>query len=206
MLAVLGTVPQVKATIDEQFSPVVVYVQYGFGIGSALVPKSAEGLAAKMFAKAGVRTVWRAGLPSDHPGIQPILIEVTSGTPKTFHPGALAYALVYERVHIRVFWDRIDEVGGSSLANNLLAHVMVHEIAHILEGVDHHSLEGLMKARWSVDDILQMQRKPLPFDPYDLRLIHTGLARRTSARQNQMLSKDAQQDEPVAIFRSNIVR
>jgi len=36
----------------------------------------------------------------------------------------------------------------------LLAHVLVHEIADILEGVDQDSEEGVMKAHWTADDLL----------------------------------------------------
>ena len=36
-----------------------------------------------------------------------IVVTLLTSTPKTFHPGALAYALPYEGVHIQVFYDRI---------------------------------------------------------------------------------------------------
>lgn len=55
---------------------------------------------------------------------------------------------------------------------------MVHEITHILEGVNDHSPEGIMKARWTDADIKGMIVKPLSFAPRDVRLIHIGLADR----------------------------
>ena len=38
----------------------------------------------------------------------------------------------------------------------LLAHVLVHEITHVLEGVDRHTGQGVMKARWTEDDLALM--------------------------------------------------
>jgi hypothetical protein len=59
----------------------------------------------------------------------------------------------------------------------LLAHVMVHEIAHILQGVYRHSDNGVMKAVWTGQDYSQMRVGALPFAPEDVELIHLGLAR-----------------------------
>jgi hypothetical protein len=62
----------------------------------------------------------------------------------------------------------------------LLAHVMVHEITHILERADRHSAEGLMKASWTPDDLVKMAYKPFSFDPVDVVLIREGLANRAN--------------------------
>jgi hypothetical protein len=104
-------------------------------------------------------------------------------TPANEQPGALAYALPYEGKHIVIFYDRVrTEVEPSRvpalLVPALLAHVIAHEIGHILEGVNTHSRSGVMKARWSTDDYLDMAWKPLPFAPEDVFLIHRGLEQR----------------------------
>jgi hypothetical protein len=62
------------------------------------------------------------------------------------------------------------------MENTLLAHVLVHEITHILEGIPHHSQDGVMKAHWTPQDIVRMASRPLPFDPQDVALIQYGLA------------------------------
>ena len=69
----------------------------------------------------------------------------------------------------------------------LLAHVLVHEITHILEGVNWHSEVGVMKAHWTADDLMQMMYKPLPFDPQDVLLIRKGLANRGPPARNPPL-------------------
>jgi hypothetical protein len=95
--------------------------------------------------------------------------------------GAFAYSLPYGGRHIVVFWDRVLRKVGSSVAPILLAHVLVHEIAHILQGVSRHSKTGIMKATWGPEDYFQMRTKPLEFTDEDVALIHRGLAARSLA-------------------------
>ncbi len=117
---------------------------------------------------------WLSGTPKAHQRKQLILIDITSETPVTLQPGALAYAEAFGS-HIRIFWDRVSNTGGSSLACELLGHVLAHEITHILVGTNHHSRTGVMKAHWTAHDIEQMRDKPLPFDPLDVELIHKSM-------------------------------
>jgi hypothetical protein len=112
------------------------------------------------------------------------LASITLGitnTPRNFHPGALAYAEPYagqsEGVHIRVFFDRVENVAGSSsMVPILLAHVLVHEITHILQDSDHHSEEGVTKKRYTAADLYHMSFRPLPFSQLDIDLIRRGMS------------------------------
>jgi hypothetical protein len=147
-----------------------------------------------MFAKAGVHIQWRTDRPKlDQPN-PPIVLDITSHTPGTLKPGALAYALVYEGVHIKVFWDRVQESANCNpgLTHKLLAHVMVHEITHVLQRINGHSENGIMKAHWTQSDILQMRLKPLPFESDDIRWIHYGLAARASAMQRVLAATNTE--------------
>jgi hypothetical protein len=175
MLAVIGTVAQAKGSSGAQPSLVTVYMQIDWA-GGKFRPIYAKSLASEMFAKASVRIRWRMGPPKRKQDVLPILIEITSKTPTTLLPGALGYAQVYEGIHIRIFGDRVENAGGVNLTDRLLAHVLVHEITHILEGVPHHSQDGVMKAHWTAHDLVRMSSRPLPFDPDDVALIHYGLA------------------------------
>ena len=143
------------------------------------VRASALKLANKMFATIGVRLDWRSGEPPRTSSTRPIGIELATDTPVKLLPDALAYTKPYEGAHIRVFYDRIQsEV--PSLRAVLLAHVLVHEIVHILQGIDRHSDSGVMKAVWTARDHLQMRVEALPFTPEDDMLIRLGLALRAS--------------------------
>jgi hypothetical protein len=90
----------------------------------------------------------------------------------------MAFALPKERVHITVFWDRVQHAKSFVSTSVLLAHVLVHEITHILQGIGRHSDSGVMKARWTGEDYEAMVRKPLPFTSDDIELIRRGAAAR----------------------------
>jgi predicted Zn-dependent protease len=96
-------------------------------------------------------------------------------------PGALAFALPYEGVHIQVFYNRVQAATEPELTPTVLAHVLAHEITHILQGTSRHSESGVMKARWNHDDYLQMKLKPLSFTEEDEQLIRFGMAGRANA-------------------------
>ena len=152
-----------------------VYVRNSANVSDD-VKVQAENLAASMFDSIGVQIDWRCGEPRSS-SEQALAIQLATDTPKDEKPGALAYAKPYEGVHIVVFWDRIDF---GAAPTRLLAHIMVHEITHILEGVSRHSETGIMKAQWTDEDHRAMLVQPLRFAPVDVDLIHRGLAARNS--------------------------
>lgn len=131
----------------------------------------AEGLASKMFVAAGVTIDWRRLNACPANGIR---ISLSENTPATDHPHAYAYALPFKGTHIVLFWGRIEEAAGQGTLPYLLAHVLVHELTHILEGTCRHSDIGVLKAVFTQADIANMEFHPLPFAPEDLELIHAG--------------------------------
>ena len=136
----------------------------------------AEGVANQILAAAGVKMHWQGDVRfCDSPGAG-IGIKLILNTPQDFHPGAMAYALpyagtTYAGTSIVVFYDRIQAVR----LPPLLAHVLVHEITHVLESTVNHSGAGIMKARWTPRDYEEMSRRPLKFTEEDLLLIRKGL-------------------------------
>ena len=154
---------------------VTVCMERGSGF---LASFEAQALASKIFAGIGVTINWHFGLeacPS-----QAIQVSLSQDTPKFQRPGAYAYARPYEGSHIVVYYDRIAECHPKPLVRIVLAHVLVHEITHILEGISRHSDSGIMKARWDGGDFSEMARKPLNFAPIDINLIYAGLAERAA--------------------------
>ena len=59
----------------------------------------------------------------------------------------LAYALPYEGTHIVILFDRVRKMQPNYVPA-VLAHVLVHEVTHILQGIQRHSESGVMKAHW----------------------------------------------------------
>lgn len=170
MLALVG-----MSVVAGTKTPVNVYIDHRASMAPGTL-SLAEALAEQMFKTADIDLKWRTGRPQS----DAIVVELTSRTPPDLHPGALAYAEPFDGVHIRVFYDRLEKMAGYDRAPRLLAHVLVHEITHILEGLEHHSKTGVMKAHWSEEDIFAMARQPLPFDPADVSLIQLGLTHRNT--------------------------
>jgi len=136
--------------------------------------------ASTLFKPAGVKLEWHTSLRFCRgQRDRAIMISLSTTTPKTLLPGALARALPYEGVHIQVFYDRI-ALCPDELLPYVLAYVFVHEIGHILQATDWHSKSGIMKAFWSPDDRTLMKTGQLRFTPLDIEMIHHGLAARAA--------------------------
>jgi hypothetical protein len=152
---------------------------YELNPGFLVVLTRAEDISSRMFKSAGVVLEWRpAGMGACRKPqqIQTIMLDFATNTPSSQYAEALAYALPFEGVHIVVLFDRIEKkAAGAAQVSAVLAHVMTHEITHILQGMSRHSETGVMKARWDSGDFLQMTHKPLPFTPDDIALIQRGL-------------------------------
>ena len=145
--------------------------------------------ASKMFETAGVKMMWRTGEPSPSAVAEenPIVIRFSFQTAAADHPGALAFALPYEGVHITIFYDRI-RTNSARQTRAVLAHVLVHEITHILQGVARHSDTGVMKAKYSSRDYMEMTWHPLPFTSTDIELIQKGVSDRVVILANAKAS------------------
>jgi hypothetical protein len=180
---VIGIVMATGLRAQSPDCAVNVYVRTGlampFGMLVYAKPKVTQ-----MFREIGVNVRMRTGRPTRDSGDAcggPIVVQLEVASRYPVPTDALAYALPYKDsgTCIHVFLERVLRVGGDrGLANALLAHVMVHEITHVLEQIDRHSAEGVMKAVWSDHDYENMKRHPLSFAPEDVYLIHKGLAKR----------------------------
>lgn len=107
-----------------------------------------------------------------------ITIRFERGEPATEHPGALAYAHPYQAKTIVVFPDRIEHISDDRLfLPKLLAHVLAHEITHVLQGTARHSETGIMKSSWTSRDYSEMAWNGMSFAAVDVTLIERGLRR-----------------------------
>jgi len=136
--------------------------------------QTAEAAASRTFEQIGVKLQWHAGARACAAS-NGIVITLVEGVPADEHPGALAYAMPYERTHIIVFLDRVRGRVGSTMRPTLLAYVMAHEIAHILQGIVRHSKSGIMKQQWDHADYAEMANRGLRFTDYDSQFIRDNL-------------------------------
>ena len=173
MAAMLGSMAWASDRSGEQ-KVTVCFEENGANLTEA--PK-ARMIAAELFQPAGVKLELLTGRRScEGQGDHLIVVRLSRNTPPDLRPGALAYALPFEGVHIQVFYDRIaNGTHSPQLRPYLLAYVIVHEITHILQGVNRHSDSGVMMAHWSAPEFGRMRIGQLRFADQDVDLIHEGL-------------------------------
>jgi flagellar basal body rod protein FlgC len=140
-------------------------------------PYSLEGvrpLTAATFARIGVKIAWHT-LDACPVGVDAIQVRLSRDPTSVRNAStqALAAAQPYARTII-VFLDRVKEVSRNR-GISVMPNVLVHEITHILEGINRHSATGVMKARWDDKDYFAMRCKPLDFAAEDVILIYAGL-------------------------------
>jgi hypothetical protein len=173
MMVVLAALNSRASVLPDK--SVTVCMERGSAVGEGF---QARAIASKIFAAIEVTINWHVGL--DGCPARSIRISLCQITPKSERPGAYAYALPYEGSDIVVYYDRISAYQVRTAIPTLLAHVLVHEITHILEGIARHSDSGIMKARWDDKDFVDMAWRPLKFTQGDIDLIHAGLVGRAA--------------------------
>jgi hypothetical protein len=178
LAATVGVAAQASGMDKNKDKNVTVCVENT--VGFTVLPL-AEQLASQIFSTAGVGIDWRQGLAGcPVEGIRVTLSALSDHAPADLPPNAMAYALPYEGNHIVVFYDRLQRKVKGTQISSLLAHVLAHEVTHILQGIHRHSDRGLMKATWDGSDYQAMMWKPLPFTPGDIELLQSGLAARAT--------------------------
>jgi hypothetical protein len=111
----------------------------------------AQGRAASVFSKIGVRLVWTDEDGSVQNGIHAPFTLVLSDATITRPPSSLVDALGFAEPTVGragIFCDRIAELTARSAqsAPTLLGDVMAHELGHLLLPAPGHSLSGIMRA------------------------------------------------------------
>lgn len=147
----------------------------------------AEALARQIFHKTGVETDWvhcptERGQEDRFPGCRKprsesdIILHVIpqSMENRRFSRDAFGFSLPAAvgrpAQHAYVFFHRVEQAARRSQGAThsvcpavLLAHVVAHEIGHLLLGPDKHSDRGIMKPRWKPEDLREMEAGRLVF-------------------------------------------
>ena len=136
---------------------------------------------------AGIRVIWNTGAPrtADPCCAVAFVLELAVSTPPNFKPEAMAYTFPFQEAGaITIFYDRVRRI--RQRPDRVLAHVIAHEVIHMLQGIARHSETGLMKSPWSQEDYHVMLRSTLPLAAEDIDLIRAGLQKRRSAGCGKM--------------------
>jgi hypothetical protein len=175
-ISILAGMPAVAG--DRPAHLIVIHL-HGTHFADALLLSRAQLSAESMLQPAGIRIIWQTG-PSRTPDpscASALSVDLVQSTPPSLRPEALAYAFPYQNASsaITIFYGRVRTYPH---ADKVLAHVMVHEVTHMLQGIARHSESGVMKAGWTKEDYRTMGNSPLPLTAGDIQLIHTGIAKR----------------------------
>jgi hypothetical protein len=175
MLAV--TVGKAASKQPEILAYVDVYFSYETSpVMDTIAMLEAETRAKQLVAEGGIRLTWHYGrLPAAKRGAEAIGIIFMSKAPKEAPSGVLARAYPYATgTAINMFYDRIKlyvDLLPQLERGKVLGHILAHEIVHVLEGVAHHSEEGLMKAKWTLRDSSAMKRGGLALAKEDIEIL-----------------------------------
>ncbi len=179
----LGGTPKVATK-----AAVVLLVQ-----GDAQVPVyvryTAKSILSSLFAEIGVPIRWHSGVRDPEPAGTHIPVQVRFADAAAVKrtrvridcPSEAALACswpfdVGDGTKVVVMYERIRVRGrGARFFASLLAHVIAHEVAHVLEAQNLHSEDGVMKKQWSPLDFYQMSVSQLSFTEGDVELIQAGL-------------------------------
>jgi hypothetical protein len=82
-----------------------------------------------------------------------------------------------------IFYDQIKEpaVRGELSLTQILGSVIAHELGHLLLGTNSHSRTGLMRARWSREELLAADLGELNFSKSECERIRNSLVARSQA-------------------------
>jgi hypothetical protein len=70
------------------------------------------------------------------------------------------------------------EESGVARLPEILGHIIAHEIGHLLLPGGRHSVSGIMKARWSLNEWKLVRQGALNFAPEQSRFLRAELLRR----------------------------
>jgi hypothetical protein len=158
----------------------------------------AEGEAAGIFARVGVSIIWTVHFQQS--GMGPAqredsdadffvrILPDSMARKWNYKPGALGESVISPAAEgplaggtANVFYDRVEHVSflWDLDPGEILGDAIAHELGHLLLGA-RHSDEGIMKARWSAQDLEQAKRGKLAFLPTET----TALQRAAAALHN----------------------
>lgn len=190
MMAMASVFMVMALTAEARMQPAAdlttihVYVTNDLLISRMPVLPGARECASRLLAESGVRLVWHSGTPSAiGPDVLVIRFVATLPafeTPERKHTLAFAQPYAPDGTPMLFFRDRIAQLATPDFRVNtrIVGHVLAHEICHMLEGLSHHSEEGLMRAFWSATDFNTISYCELPIADEDRLLVHLGVEKR----------------------------
>jgi hypothetical protein len=172
---------------QQTWDHVTVHVSANVNVSPTLL-KDGQAATTAIFARIRIHLTWadqrshvskNVSASTLQPATPDIAVEIVPHAPHTVNGVALAMAMPFtdSGVRIVIFYDRVDPLlqGHHAPGATILAYILAHEIGHVLEGVARHSETGIMRARWTDNDLRQMGIGVLSFTTEDVQLIRRHL-------------------------------
>jgi hypothetical protein len=170
---------------------VIIRIYDSVGLASDRLTTARHAVSA-VLKPAGIDITWRdcrrAGTngSSCNGALEPteVIIRVVNAASTTQADDRLGYSSVDVQHHYdclaTVFADRIEAMAGRTQSDQatLLGHVMAHEIGHLLMGTSTHSPIGLMRKRFSDDELRRRSQIDWQLTRSDAKNVRVGLLER----------------------------
>jgi hypothetical protein len=199
MCEVLSRSRRYEGTPAEPDPKIIVRV-YNYAHIPPQTHAEAIGEAAKMFSEVGLETVWldcrlsMQDVHGDKACQQPfgptdfVLRILPMSKVKAYRDSTFGVSLPSEGEEkgfiANIFWNRIEELTKwlQVSQSQVLGLVTVHELGHLLLGLNSHSPTGIMRANWNKKDIERASQGLLHFTPQQTEHIRAEVRARTKER------------------------
>ena len=197
----MGSVSLATASVpDSEREPVLTIRVYDYASERSTVVDRALGLASRILAKGGVRSVWLLCATSDtrqvvdegcrtNPGLPEILLRLLPKSQKAISGtsnATLGYALIPTSGLGYMAGVRMDRVAQyvkrlGVPRDAVLGYVMAHEVGHLLLGAGSHAVSGIMAEQWGWNELAA--RGGLRFLPRAAQRIRANVLERVRAEK-----------------------
>ena len=190
-IAMLGLAGVGRTTSADQTEPLAValWVRDTAQVPEAVLTQ-AKAQVTRIYRQAGVEIMWRASSSSsadtDADRESRLTIAILSyDQAKRLSPALIrdavgvALSSATSRSHVAyVFYHRVENLTGGNGFNlaPVLAIAIAHEVGHLLLPYNSHSMTGLMRAKWTKEDLQLAQRGLLFFTAEQAELIRSRVA------------------------------
>jgi hypothetical protein len=172
--------PKPKLKIDASGFTVLVF---NFRQVSTDILSNAEKEADQIFGHAGMQVVWQDCPTGNEPcriGPGPVFFLAIKAGPvqNKFMDVVSGQAIVGDHLAV-VYYDALPRVARGKTtpqqAATLLACVIAHELGHLLLGAHGHSIHGIMRDRWDIEQTRRALMSDLDFLPEEGKLMRGAL-------------------------------
>jgi hypothetical protein len=174
---------QGQPTVDLAYVPTISVQIYNWAKVSRTTLQKGQAVAGEIFKGAGVELRW-IECPCDAraEGLTlslRIIPKLFGSTTSKFRSDHLGFAAANEDGGelATVFYDRIESLGKGGDLASLLGLAAAHELGHLLLGSKAHTDEGIMRPRWTRNDLHRRPQKGFLFTSAQAETIHGRMSR-----------------------------